>query len=117
MTAAAAQAATEEAGGFAAARELFEGLVGWLAGAEAAELDHATLEADLDGGGRGLLRQLAQAHLERRAAREQRRDDVADADGVRRGSVEADHERTLTTIFGEVEVRRLAYRRRGHTNL
>jgi hypothetical protein len=59
----------------------------------------------------------AQDHLELRAVREARRDDVADADGVARGAVEADPARKLDLIFGEVEVRRLAYRQRGHANL
>jgi hypothetical protein len=31
--------------------------------------------------------------------------------------VEADHERGLLTVFGKVEVTRLAYRRRGHADL
>ena len=34
-----------------------------------------------------------------------------------RKTVEAGHERTLTTVFGQVKVRRLAYRRKGHANL
>jgi hypothetical protein len=42
---------------------------------------------------------------------------VVDAEGVGRGSVEADHERSLATVFGEVVVSRLAYRRRGQANL
>jgi hypothetical protein len=36
---------------------------------------------------------------------------------VARGSVETGHTRALTTVFGEVRVTRLAYRRRGHANL
>ena len=43
--------------------------------------------------------------------------EVIDADGVDRPSVEAGHTRALTTIFGEVTVTRLAYRRRGEPNL
>jgi hypothetical protein len=52
----------------------------------------------------------------RRARREQRLDEVTDADGVSRGNIEADHTRTLTTVSGEVTVPRPAYRRREHTN-
>jgi hypothetical protein len=37
--------------------------------------------------------------------------------GIARGAVEADHSRALATVFGEVRVTRLAYRRRGHPNL
>lgn len=36
-----------------------------------------------------------------------------DCEGARRASVEAGHERSLQTVFGEVRVRRLAYRERG----
>ena len=39
------------------------------------------------------------------------------ADGVPRRCVEADHERRLVTIFGEVRVARLAYRHKGTANL
>ncbi len=38
-------------------------------------------------------------------------------DGLPRRYAEADHERTLVTIFGEVRVRRLAYRHKGTANL
>ena len=67
--------------------------------------------------GRELLRQLMQDHLELRAQREQRLHEVTDAEQVARGSVETGHTRALTTVFGEVTVTRLAYRRRGHANL
>ena len=60
---------------------------------------------------------LYQDHLDLRAVRERRLDEVLDADGVSRPSVEAGHGRTLTTVFGEVTATRLAYRRRGQTNL
>lgn len=42
---------------------------------------------------------------------------MVDAGQVARGAVESGHTRALTTVFGEVTVSRLAYRRRGHTNL
>jgi len=42
---------------------------------------------------------------------------VNGADGLARNSVEAGHQRRLVTIFGEVAVRRLAYRHKGATNL
>jgi hypothetical protein len=104
------------AGTFAASRERFETLVGWLDGTDAAGLTHAELEARLDADGRQLLCQLLQDHLDLRAHRE-RRVAVIDAEGVTHGAVEADHPRSLATIVGEVTVTRLAYRRRGHPNL
>ena len=64
-----------------------------------------------------LLRQLYQDHLELRAEREERLGSLIGADGVAYNCVEADHCRRLVTIFGEVRVRRLAYRRKGASNL
>jgi hypothetical protein len=102
---------------FAASRQRFEQVVGFLGGDRAGELTHAELEDQLATRGRELVRQLFQDHLELRALREVRRDDVIDAQGVPRGAVEADHRRGLATVFGEVTITRLAYRRRGHANL
>jgi len=60
---------------------------------------------------------MMQGQLDLRAVREQRSTDVVDADGVGHGHIEAGHTRTLTSIFGDVAVTRLAYRQRGHANL
>jgi hypothetical protein len=103
--------------GFARSRARFEEVVGFLDGDGAAALSHAELEERLDTEGRELLRLLFQDHLDLRAQRETRLADVVDADGVNRPSVEEGHARGLTTIFGEVTVTRLAYRRRGQPNL
>jgi hypothetical protein len=103
--------------GFARSRAGFEEVVGFLDGDGAAALSHAELEDRLATEGRELLRLLYQDHLDLRAEREQRLEEVADAEGVDRPSLEAGHTRTLMTIFGEVTVTRLAYRRRGQPNL
>jgi hypothetical protein len=103
--------------GFARSRARFEQMLGFLDGRGAVELDHGELEDRLQTDGRELLRLLYQDHLDLRGSRERRLDEVVDADGVSRGSVEAGHGRTLTTVFGEVTATRLAYRRRGHPNL
>jgi len=102
---------------FARSRAQFEEMLGFLGEDGAAKLDHGELEDRLDTKGRELLRRLYQDHLDLRAAREQRLDQVADAEGLSRPSVEAGHGRALTTIFGRVGVTRLAYRRRGQPNL
>lgn len=102
---------------FAASRQSFDQLVGFLGGDGAGGLTHAELEDQLAMRGRELVRQLFQDHLDLRALREARRDDVVDTAGVGRGAVEADHRRGLATVFGEVTITRLAYRRRGHANL
>lgn len=113
-------AAAAAAGGqcvFAGSRDRFEAVLGWLEGDEAAGLDHAALEARLEVDARELFRQLLQDHLDLRAHHETRLEAVADADGVPRGTAEAGHQRALGTVFGEVTVKRVAYRRRGHPNL
>ena len=63
------------------------------------------------------MRQLFQDHLDLRAEHEERLGVVTGADGVGRASVEAGHERGLVTIFGEVRVKRFAYRHKNVTNL
>ena len=107
----------EQTGSFAASRRCAEEMLDWLEGPDAAALAHAELEAHLDARGRELLRRMLQDHLSLRAASEARLEAVVDSDGVTHGSVEAGHHRPLATIFGEVEVERLAYRHRGHPNL
>ena len=103
--------------GFGGSRERFEAMAAWLGGDDANGLDHAELEVRLDVEGRELLRRLFQDHLDLRAQREARIEGVVDAAGVGRGTVEGGHQRHLATVFGDVEVERLAYRRRGHANL
>lgn len=102
---------------FAATRECFTEALGWLEGPDAAALSHAELEDQLDARGRELLRRMFADHLSLRAVTEQRLAGVRDAQARTYGAVEAGHHRRLATVFGEVEVRRLAYRRRGHPNL
>jgi hypothetical protein len=102
---------------FSASRARFEQVCSFMGGEEATSLTHGELEARLTVDVRELVRQLFQDHLDLRAAREARLDEVVDAEGAVRGSVEAGHVRPLGTIFGEVGVTRLAYRRRGDDNL
>ena len=102
---------------FSTSRDRFDQVCGFLGDQEAASLTHSELEARLSVDLRELVRLLYQDHLDLRAAREQRRSVVVDAGGSRRGRVEAGHVRPLQTVFGQVEVTRLAYRRRGQANL
>jgi hypothetical protein len=101
---------------FEGAREQFAETEEWLAG-EAAGLQHAELEEQLDVRGRELMRRLFQGHLDLLAAREVRRDDVAGEDGVVRTRAERGRERPLTTKFGQVSVSRIAYRSPGGPNV
>lgn len=63
------------------------------------------------------MRQLYRDHLDLRSVREERVREVCGDDGVPRRYADADHERTLVTIFGEVRVCRFAYRHKGTANL
>jgi hypothetical protein len=91
---------------FAASRDRFGGIVGWLEGPEAGQLAHGELEERLEVESRELFRQMFQDHLDLRAQREPRLEAGRGADGVARRGVETDHERGLMTVFGKVEVSR-----------
>jgi hypothetical protein len=112
-----APAQTPLTSGFAGSRAQFETLLGFLDGEAATALAHSELEDRLQADGRELLRRLLQDHLDLRADREQRIEAVVDAGGVPRRAVECGHRRALASVFGELSVRRRAYRRRGCANL
>jgi hypothetical protein len=63
------------------------------------------------------LRRLHEDHLDLRAAREQRREEVTGADGITRTRVETGHWRQLMAVFGQVTVIRMADRAPGVENL
>ena len=109
-----ASACRDEA--FTGAREQFAQAEEWLAG-EAAGLQHAELEEQLEVRGRELVRRLLQGHLDLLAGREERRDDVAGDDGVVRTRAERGRARPLVTRFGQVRVSRIAYRSPGRRNV
>ena len=102
---------------FARSRGRFDAIVGSLESVETDGLEHSELEDLLQSEGRELLRSLLEDKLELRALREPRVDQVVDAAGVERRAVERDHSRPLASVFGDVRVGRLAYRRRGEENL
>jgi len=106
---------TDEA--FTASHTRFTGMVDWLADDHTAGMTHAELETRLHTDGLALLRQLLQDSLDLRAGRERRLHEVADTDGVGRGTAESGRERVLTTVFGDVVVTRIAYRGRGQADL
>ena len=106
--------APEEA--FARSREAFAQAEEWLAGAEAAGLEHGALEEELEVRGREIVRRLLQDHLDARAAAEPRRERVTGPDGITRRRAEAGHTRLLASVFGPVTVSRIAYRVPGAPN-
>jgi hypothetical protein len=101
---------------FARSMALFGQVVGFLSGDGADALSAAEMEARLATDGREIIRQLFQDRLDLRAAREARVE-VTSASGRRFGSVEVGHHRPLTTMFGQVDVSRMAFRRKGDVNL
>jgi hypothetical protein len=110
-------AAADGDAGFAQSREFYAQTERWLAGEEAAGLQHAELEEHLQARGRELMRRLFQDHLGLVAAREERRGDVTGADGIARTRAEKGHGRALATVFGLVTVTRIAYRAPGTPNV
>ena len=102
---------------FTSAEECFSEVVSFLQGDEAAALDHGELEERLEEKSREVFRRLYQGHLELRAVREERLEEVKDHEGMARPYVEEGHARQLTVIFGGVDVSRFAYRAKGKANL
>ena len=103
--------------GFTPSRQRFDEMLTFLDGSQAQALAAHELEDWLTVDSRKLMQQLMQDHLDLRAQRERRIERVADADGVSHGAVETGHARGLHTVFGEVDVTRMAYRSRGRSNL
>jgi hypothetical protein len=102
---------------FAAARARAEAMIAWAGSEQSLALEHEQLESETMKGGFEFMRLLTQAHLDLRAAREQRRDDVTDADGDARTICEDGHERVRVMIYGPVTTSRIAYRKKGKENL
>ena len=82
----------------------------WAARLAGAGLDHGRLEKEIVARGREAERLLLQAHLDLRAAREERLARVTAADGSVRPRAEKDHSRLLATAVGMVTVTRIGYR-------
>jgi len=101
---------------FARSREAFAQAERWLAGPEAAGLDHAAVEDQLAVRGREMQRLLFQDYLDGRAAAEPRRAQVTGPDGICRRRAEPGHTRPLASVFGPVTVTRIAYRAPGVRN-
>jgi len=99
-----------DAGWVGPAREHLESVVAWLDSPQAMDAGHGELEARLQVDAREQYRLLLQGHLDERAERERRREEVTGSDGVTRRRVENGHRRSLASVFGPVTVTRKAYR-------
>jgi len=100
---------------FAMARDEFEDLIRYLQSGGSRELTHSELERSLKERGLELMRMLYQAHVDGRGPGEAA-GPVRGADGVEREQKRL-HDRGLSTLFGEVRVRRLGYGAEGVDSL
>jgi hypothetical protein len=92
-------------------------MIAWARPDDALAAEHPVLEEREMTDAMELARLLAQARLDLRALRGERRDDVIDADGDRRRTCEDGQERGRVMIFGDVTTSRAAYREKGKPNL
>jgi len=98
---------------FSSSRERFEALVSKLSSGTTTNLDHGDVERILEVDGREVLRLLFQDHLDLRAVRDRATvEPVRGADGVQRAEVRHSR-RQLGTLFGNVDVQRVALVKRG----
>lgn len=102
---------------FAVSRAQLQAIITRLSDEEMMACTQAALEDYITEAGRELLRRLMQDQLDARSGREQRRQQVAGADGVVRHRAEGGHRRLVATTVGRVEVHRIAYRAPGAGNL
>lgn len=100
---------------FTASRAQFEQMVNRLSSTKALAMTHSELEQMLKRDGNELLRGLFQDHLDLRGPGE-RIGEVRDVEGQPRTHRRI-HSRTLTTLFGPVELYRVGYGDRGSTSL
>jgi hypothetical protein len=99
----------ELAAALAAPAGQFAGLAAWAAD-EARWLDHGDREKLIEAEGRKTNRDLLQATFVIDAFREERAAEVTSAAGIRHGTAEKGTKRGLASIFGPVDVTRIAYR-------
>jgi hypothetical protein len=94
---------------FVTAKEQFEKMISELRSESTQTLEHGDVESLIAREGNELLRRLMQGYLDQRAQAEEPLERVVGVDGHERRHCRA-RSRTLTTLFGEVRVRRLGYR-------
>ncbi len=90
-------------------------IIDFLRDAKSSKLSHTDLEAAINERGRELLRVLFQSHIDSRG-QGAAAGLVCGADGIERSKLRL-HERGLSTIFGEVRVKRLGYAAEGVNSL
>ncbi len=113
------QPATAEFEGalFDSFRQHMESMIGWGRSQEALDFEHEAVEEQVLARGFEAMRLFTEAHMAVRTARETRREDVVDAEGDRRVTVEGNKTHTRTMLYGPVRTTRMAYRRYHKPNL
>jgi len=102
---------------FLLASRQFEDLVNLLRSPETKQMQHGSVESLIQRNGYELLRLLLQAHLDERAHEELHNKEMIGSDGEKRIHCRQNCERRLTTLFGDVIVRRLGYSGLGLTSI
>ncbi len=100
---------------FGMARDELESIIAVLRSGEAGQMSHSDVERLVHERGHDLLRKLFQAHVDSRGPGEAAAT-VRGADGVERDQ-QRFHERGLTTIFGEIRIKRFGYGAEGVDSL
>jgi hypothetical protein len=98
-------------------RQHVESMIGWGRSQDAAGLEHDAVEEQVLAQGFEAMRLFTEAHMAVRTARETRREDVVDAEGDARVTVEQNKTHTRTMLYGPVRTTRMAYRRYHKPNL
>lgn len=98
-------------------RTQVESMIAWARTDAALAMQNAPLEEHALAEGFEAIRLLTEAHMRVRTAREQRRDDVIDADGRTRVTAVTGQGHTRTMLFGSVRTSRIGYRRHRGENL
>ena len=102
---------------YASSRAMFERITTQMSDPRTSGNTAEEFEEFLDARGDDLKRQLLQDRLDALAAVETRLPEVIGSDDVPRGRAEPGRHRSLGTLFGQVEVNRIAYRSPGIANL
>lgn len=98
---------------FATAREQLNRLLSNIVSPEMAHAQHGEVEERLRADGTEFLRGILQGTLDLRSKDEVKHESVTGADGIERTHRREGAKRDLMSVFGEVEVKRIAYSQRG----
>lgn len=102
---------------FSLANEQYGNMITNLLSSEMHDKEHGQIEAFINTQGKELMRCLLQSYLNLRSQGEIKQTSISGSDGVERTHRRKDCSRTLATIFGDVELRRISYSKPGVSTL